>query len=103
MGFFSKARNMYSLQKQSKAIKKELKNIHIEAESDGVTVIITGEQELLSAKIDENAWNNLKNHEYGKNRLEEAFLKASNKGMKKAQEIGSAKMKGVWDQLGVGT
>jgi len=102
MGFFSKARDMYSLQKQAKSLKKELKNTHIESEVDGVTVVITGEQEFLSVHIQENTWNNLKSSEYGKKKAEEAFLKASNKAMKKAQEIAGGKTKGIWNQLGVG-
>lgn len=101
MGFFSKARDMYSLQKQAKTLKKELKNIHIEAEVDGIMVVITGEQEFLSVNIPEETWNNLKNSDFGKKKLEEAFLKACNKAAKKAQEISGSKMKGIWNQLGV--
>lgn len=93
---------MYSLQKQTKSVKKELKNIHIESEVDGVTVVITGEQEFVSVKVSDGAWADLKNHEYGKKKLEEIIIKAANKAMKKAQEIAGAKMKGVWGQLGIG-
>lgn len=101
MGFFSKAKDLYSLQKQTKTLKKELKNIHIESESDGVTVVINAEQEFVSVAISEEKWNELKIQEFGKKRLEEAFLKASSKAMKKVQEIAGAKMKGIWKQLGV--
>ena len=103
MGFFSKARDMYSLQKQAKTAKKELKNIHIEAEVEGVTVVVNGEQELISLTISDRSWNDLKNQEYGKKRLEEILLKTLSKALKKAQEIASTKMKGVWEQLGVTT
>lgn len=103
MGFFSKARDMYTLQRQAKTAKKELKNIHIEAEVEGIIVTVTGEQEFISLKISEPVWNDLKIQEYGKKRLEENLLKTLNKAMKKAQEIASTKMKGVWDQLGVTT
>lgn len=99
MGIFQKARDMYSLQKQTKTIKRELKNIHIEAETDGVTVTATAEQEFLSCAISETTWAELKQAEYGKKKLEEAFLKTSNKAMKKAQEIAAAKMKGVWSEM----
>ncbi|MEK7171760.1 MAG: YbaB/EbfC family nucleoid-associated protein [Patescibacteria group bacterium] len=102
MGFLQKARDMYALQKQSKQIKKELKNTHIEAEADGITVVVTGEQDVLSININETVWGELRNHEFGKKRLEEAAIKALNKALKKAQEIGAAKMKGVWGQLGIG-
>lgn len=101
MGFFDKARDMYALQKQAKSIKNELKAIHIEAEADGITVVVTGEQEFVSLDISDALWNELKSNDYGKKKLSEGFLKVLNKAMKKAQEIGSAKMKGVWNQLGV--
>lgn len=103
MGFFSRARDMYALQKQTKSIKKELKNIHIEAEGEGVTVVVTGEQEFLSVTVKDVFWSEVKNNEHGKKHLEEAFLKAINRAIKKAQEISGTKMKGVWDQLGVVT
>jgi len=101
MGFFDKAKDMYNLQKQTKVIKKELKNTHIESETDGVTVVVTAEQEFVSITIKEEQWGELKNSEYGKRKLEEALLKACNKAMKKAQEIAAAKMKNVWKELGV--
>lgn len=93
MGFFSKARDMYSLQKQAKSVKKELKNIHIEAEVDGVTVVISGDNEVISVTVSDAAL------AMGKKKIEELFLKASNKAMKKVQEIAGAKMKGVWELL----
>lgn len=92
---------MYALQKQAKTVKKELKNIHIESEVDGVKVIVTAEQEVISITINDAIWADLKSSEYGKKRLEESVAKAINKGMKKAQEIAGAKMKGLWNQLGV--
>lgn len=93
---------MYALQKQSKQIKKELKNTHIEAEAEGITVVVTGEQDVLSININETVWGEFKNHAFGKKRLEDTAQKALNKALKKAQEIGAAKMKGVWGQLGIG-
>ncbi|MBI5413700.1 YbaB/EbfC family nucleoid-associated protein [Candidatus Peregrinibacteria bacterium] len=101
MGFFGKARDMYNLQKQAKTLKKELKSIHIEAETDGITVTVTAEQEFVSVVVAEPTWTELKSSEFGKRKLEEAFLKAGNKAMKKAQEISSGKMKGIWNDLGV--
>lgn len=92
---------MYALQKQAKVAKKELKNIHIEAEVDGISVVVTGEQEFLSVTIHDSVWGQLKMSEFGKKKLEEAFLKACNKAMKKAQEIAQSKMKPMWEQMGV--
>src|SRR3989338_1384753 len=101
MGILSKARDMYALQKQTKAIKKDLKNTHIEAEVDGVNVVVTGEQEFVTSTISDDLWNEVIGAPYGKKKLAETFVKASNKAMKKAQEIAAGKMKGVWEQLGV--
>ncbi|MBP9718731.1 YbaB/EbfC family nucleoid-associated protein [Candidatus Gracilibacteria bacterium] len=100
MGMFDKAKNLYQLQKQAKQIKNELKSIHIEAESDGVTVVMSGEQECVEMSISESAWQEFKNSEFGAKKLSQSTMKAFNKATKKAQEIGSAKMKGVWDQMG---
>lgn len=91
---------MYSLQKQAKAVKKDLKKIHIEASVDGVTVVVSAEQEIISINIENAVWENLKTDEFGKKKLEEAFIKALNKAMKKAQDVASTKMKGIWDQMG---
>lgn len=101
MGFFTKAKDMYALQKQAKTLKKELKNIHIEAECDGVTVNVSAEQEIISILIADGTWANFKSSEFGKKKLEEAVTKAINKAMKKAQEIAGAKMKGIWQQMGI--
>lgn len=80
-------KDLYKLQKQAKEIKKKLKNTHIEAEHEGISVIVSGEQELVEIKISEEARNN-------KN-LEENLLKCVNKGMKKAQEVAAGMMKDV--------
>src|SRR3989338_6422261 len=101
MGLFSKAKDLYSLQKQAKAVKKELKNIHIESEVDGVTVLVNAEQEVISVSVSEQKWNEFKTAEFGKKSFEDAVLKALNKAMKKVQEIAGTKMKGIWNQLGV--
>ena len=51
MGFMDQAKDMYKLQKQAKQIKKQLKNVHIEAEHDGITVIVDGEQKFIECKV----------------------------------------------------
>ena len=102
MGIFSKAKNLYNLQKQAKAIKKDLRMIHIESETDGIVATLTAEQEFVKIEIPDGLWNELKTQDFGKKKLQDILLKVLNKGMKKAQEIGSAKMKGIWDQMGVG-
>lgn len=92
---------MYALQKQTKIIKKELKGIHIEAEVEGVTVVVTGEQEFVSISISDAFWNDVRALDLGKKKIEDSVLKALNKAMKKAQEIANNKMKPVWEQMGV--
>lgn len=101
MGIFDKAKDAYQLQKQAKAIKEELKKTHIEAEDGGVTVTVSGEQEIISVSISDDTWNQAKTVDSGKKQLEVSFSKATNKGIKKAQEIGSERMKGVFSQLGM--
>lgn len=89
---FEKAKDMYKLQKQARKIKKELKNTHIEAEHEGVTVTINGEQEIVKIEITDEALEN-------KKKLEESLLKATNKGIKKSQQIGAEMMKDVMGDL----
>jgi len=94
MGMLDQAKNLYQLQRQAKEIKKELRNIHIEAEVEGVIVIIDGEQEVVSVTIAETAYQNPK-------KLEENMVKAFNKAIKKSQQIAAEKMKGVMGGLGL--
>ena len=93
MGMFDQAKNLYQLQKQAKDIKKELVNIHIEAEVEGIIVIINGEQEVISVTIPESAYQNPK-------KLDENLVKAFNKAIKKSQQIAAEKMKGVMGSMG---
>lgn len=85
---FDKAKDLYKLQKQAKDIKKQLKNTHIEAEQNGVTIIINGEQNVIKVEVNEEAVQDRK--QLGKS-LEECF----NKAIKKSQQIGADLMKDV--------
>ena len=87
------AKDMYKLQKQAKQIKKELKNIQIEAENGGVTVTVDGEQKFIEVKIDESILGDAK-------RISKGFVEASNKAIKKSQTIGAEKMKDVMGGMG---
>ncbi|MBU0727768.1 YbaB/EbfC family nucleoid-associated protein [Patescibacteria group bacterium] len=87
------AKDMYKLQKQAKQIKKELKNIHIEAESDGITVVCNGEQNFIECKVAEAILGDAK-------RIEKGFVEAANKAVKKSQLIGAEKMKEVMGGFG---
>lgn len=101
MGFFTKAKDMYNLQKQTKLVRSELKNIHVESQYDGVLATVNGEQEIISIDVGETEWQGFIQSPHGKKKLTEAVLKTVNKAMKKAQEIASTKMKGIWNELGV--
>ena len=92
---FGKMKDMYKLQKQAKQIKKELKNIHIEAEAGGVIVTIDGEQNIISISISDDAMTNKKT-------LEKNIREALNKATKKSQQIAAEKMKGVMGDMGLG-
>lgn len=94
MGMFDQAKNLYQLQRQAKEIKKELKNTHIEAEVDGIIVIIDGEQEVVSVTIPEEANQNPR-------KLEENLVKAFNKAIKKSQQIAADKMKPIMGGMGL--
>ena len=89
-----KIRDVYKLQKQAKQIKKELANIHIEAETDGVVVTVNGEMEVVSVKIPPEMLG-AENIE----KLQNALISASNKAIKKAQQIAAEKMKGVMSDM----
>lgn len=89
---FDKAKNMYTLQKKAKQIKKDLKNTHIEAETDGVIVLIDGEQEVIEVKIPEEMMNDNK-------KLSTALVKCFNKGVKKSQQVAAEMMKEIMGDL----
>lgn len=95
MNMFSKAKDMYALQKQAKQIKDQLANIHIEATEGGVVVTISGEQECVSVKID------MEKYIQNTSQLEKDLTIAINKGVKKSQTIAAEKMKGVMGGLGL--
>ena len=92
---FQKFKDMYKLQKQAKQIKSELKNIHIEAESSGVKVTMTAEQEIVSIEISDEMMRIEK-----KSSLEKSLKEALQKATKKAQEVAAEKMKGIMGEMG---
>ena len=89
---FDKAKDLYKIQKQARDIKAKLKKTHIEAETDGVTVTVNGEQEVQKIDISEEA---LQKAQTNKKGLEEALEKSFNKAIKKSQQIGAEMMKEV--------
>lgn len=87
------ARDMFKLQKQAKKIKKELKNIHVEAEAEGVLVVVNAEQEIISIEISEDT---------PRENIPALLKDALNRAMKKAQVVAAEKMQAVMGQMGMG-
>jgi len=94
---FKQMKDMYKMQKEAKAIKKELAQIHVEAEISGVVVLVSAEQELISVQIPDEMMG-----AENKAKLQKAIVDATKKAMKKAQEIAAEKMKGIMGQMGMG-
>ena len=93
---FDKAKDLYKLQKQAREIKEKLRNTHIEAENEGITVIINGEQEAVEIRIDDSAMKD-------KKKLEKNMLQCLNKAIKRSQQIGAEMMKGIMGEMNFGT
>ena len=89
MGLFGQAKDMYKLQKEAKRIKKELEKIHIFAESNGIKVTVAGDQSLVNVEIlDEAVLSDAR-------KVEKAFIDATNRAMKKSQQVSAEKMKAL--------
>ena len=94
MPSFSQMRDMFKAQKEAKKAKKELRGIHVEAEAEGVKVVVSGEQEILSIEIAPDV---------DRDRLPELLRDALNRALKKAQVVASEKMQGVMSAMGMPT
>jgi DNA-binding YbaB/EbfC family protein len=95
---FSKARELYDLQKKAKKIQKELKNTEIESKSnDGwVVVVLNGEQHVVSIEIAPEAL-----REENKSELEKDLKNAFSQAVSRAQLYAADKMKEVAGGLGL--
>ena len=87
MGLLGQMGDMYKLQKQAKKLKKELAQIHVFAEKNGVKVTVSGDQQILKVEIADESFLT------SPRKLEEGFLDATNRATKKAQMISAEKMK----------
>ena len=85
-------KDLYKVQREAKRIKKELKNIHVEAEASGVTVVVSAEQEVISVSIDPSV---------PMAQLPELVKDATNRAMKKAQLVAAERMQPVMQQMGL--
>jgi len=95
---FSKAKELYELQKKARVIQKELKNTEIEAKSnDGwVTVVMNGEQHLVDIQIADEAFEAGSKHD-----LEKAIKNTVTQAISRAQAYAAEKMKEVAGGLGI--
>ena len=92
---FNQAKELMKLQQEAQKIQEELSNTHIEAEVDGVVVTVDGQLKVIAVTIEDT------NILSDKTKLEKAIMEATNKGMKKAQEVAADKMRGVMGQMGL--
>jgi len=93
-GLMSQMGDMYKLQKEAKKIKKELAATHIFAEVGGIKVTVTGEQIILSVEIlDEMILDDPQ-------KIEKSMMDATNKALKKSQQVAAEKMKSVMGGMG---
>lgn len=92
---FNQAKELMKLQQEAQKIQEELSNTHIEAEIDGVVITVDGQLKVIAVVIEDISI--LSNKE----KLEKAIMEATNKGMKKAQEVAADKMRGVMWQMGL--
>ena len=91
---FSQMKDMYRLQKEAKRIKKELKNVHVEAESEGVKVVVTAEEESVEIRVSPDR---------PPDRIGPAVKDALNRALKKAQVIAAERMQGIMGEMGLPT
>lgn len=92
MPSLSDLKNAYRLQKEAKKVKKELRNIHVEAEAQGVKVTVTAEQEIVSVEIAP---------EVPRQKIPELLKDALNRALKKAQVVSAERMQGIMKEMGM--
>lgn len=73
-----------------------LKTIEVEAEEDGVIVVINAAQEVVSVEITENLL-----APQNKKRIEKNIMAALDRATKKSQEVAAEKMKPLMGQFGL--
>ena len=94
----SKMKDLYKLQKEAKAIQKELKDTEIEAKSaDGwVTVVFNGEQHLQEVEIAEEAL-----RPENKREIEKQLKNTMSQAISRSQALAAERMKDVMGGLGL--
>jgi nucleoid-associated protein EbfC len=95
---FSKARELYDLQKKARKLQKELKDTEIEARSSNgwVTVVFNGEQHMTEINIEEEALS-IEN----KRELEKDIKNTVSQAIARAQAYAAEKMKEITGNLNI--
>ncbi|MSR86858.1 YbaB/EbfC family DNA-binding protein [Candidatus Peribacteria bacterium] len=95
---FKQAKDMFRMQREAKRVKKELSNIHVEAEASSgmgsVRVVVAADQEIVSIQIDPSV---------PQDKIGELLKDALNRAMKKVQIISAEKMQAVMGEMGLPT
>lgn len=94
------AKKLMKLQQEAMKVKKELENTIIESEVEGLVMSVNGEMKVEKVEFETNdliPWLSPSQKEA----LEKAILAATNKGIKKSQEVAADKMQGVMGQMGL--
>jgi|SRR3989338_3282858 len=94
MPSFKQARDLYRAQKQAKKVQKELRNIHVEAEARGVTVVVSGNLEVVRIEIDPGV---------PRESIPALAQDAFNRALKKAQIVSAERMQAVMSAMGMPT
>jgi DNA-binding protein YbaB len=92
MPSFSDIRKSFKLQQEAKKVRKQLKNIHVEAEAQGVRVVVSAELEIVEVIIDPSV---------AQDQLPALIKDALNRAIKKAQLISSERMQGMMKDMGM--
>jgi DNA-binding protein YbaB len=87
-------KDLFKLQREAKRIKKELKNVHVEAQAEGVLVVVSAEMEIVEVTVDPST---------PIERVGALFKDASNRAFKKAQLVAAERMQPVMGQMGLPT
>lgn len=87
-------KDMFKLQREAKRVKKELKNVHVEAEAQGVQVVVSAEMDIVEVTVDPST---------PIAAVGALFKDATNRALKKAQLVAAERMQPVMGQMGFPT
>lgn len=102
MSSLSQMKDLYKIQREAKRIKKELKNVHVEAEAGpasslggySIKVIVSAEQEIVAIHMAP---------ELSIDKAAPLLVDALNRALKKAQVVAAERMQVIMQQMGMPT